>query len=238
MSTSPSETPGRERGPHELFCRNCGAVIDREAEICPSCGVRQRPPPKSSVDSALDDLLEGGNPFVAAVLSALFPGLGQIYNRELERGLVFVVATIFAAFSTLVFVGFILFPAVWLFAIYDAYTRAELRAEELRSEEHAREPSVSESVTIETAAQDEAGEAVEAVDEAGEAGETVDEENEAGETVDEENEAGETVDEENETGETVDEENETGETVDEENETGETVDEENETDETDESSSS
>ncbi|KAB1197155.1 MULTISPECIES: zinc ribbon domain-containing protein [Haloferax] len=133
--SSDSDTAGRDRGPHELFCRNCGAIIDREAEICPACGVRQRAPPKSSVDSALGDLLEGGNPFVAALLSAVFPGLGQIYNRELERGLVFIVATVFAAFSTLVFVGFLLFPAVWLFAIYDAYTRAELRAAELREQE-------------------------------------------------------------------------------------------------------
>ncbi|WP_394326257.1 zinc ribbon domain-containing protein [Haloferax profundi] len=145
MSTS-TETPGRERGPDEVFCRNCGAVIDEKAEICPSCGVRQRPPPKSSVDSAVDSLLEGGNPFVAALLSALFPGLGQIYNRELERGLVFIIATIVAAISTLVFVGFILFPAVWLYAIYDAYTRAELRAEALRAEEHAHEVPVADVV--------------------------------------------------------------------------------------------
>lgn len=66
-STGPSD---RERGPDEVFCRNCGAIISEAAEICPECGVRQKDPPRSSVDSALDDLFEGGNPFVAAVLSA------------------------------------------------------------------------------------------------------------------------------------------------------------------------
>ncbi len=152
--SSTSDTPPRERGPHEVFCRNCGDVIDREAEICPSCGVRQRPPPKSSTDSAVEDLLEGGNPFVAALLSAIFPGLGQIYNRELERGLAFVVVTILAALSTLVFVGFLLFPAVWLFAIYDAYTRAELRAEELRAEKEALGVPVTESTGVETTTAD------------------------------------------------------------------------------------
>lgn len=145
MPTSPSDSPTRDRGPDEVFCRNCGEVIDQRAEICPSCGVRQRPAPKSSVDSAVETLLEGGNPFVAALLSAIFPGLGQIYNRELERGLVLVVATIFAAFSTLVFVGFILFPAVWLFAIYDAYTRAELRAAQLRETEADVPESMSDA---------------------------------------------------------------------------------------------
>ncbi|RDZ43706.1 zinc ribbon domain-containing protein [Haloferax sp. Atlit-10N] len=148
MSSPSADDSTRERGPDEVFCRDCGAVIDARAEICPECGVRQRDPPKSSVDSALDDLLEGGNPFVAAVLSAIFPGLGQLYNRELERGLVFAVGFIVASVSVMVFIGFLLAPAVWLYSVYDAYTRAELRAEELQREadrEHETEISVSEA---------------------------------------------------------------------------------------------
>jgi len=147
MPSPSTDDSTRERGPDEAFCRDCGAVIDARAEICPECGVRQRDPPQSSVDSALDDLFDGGNPFVAAVLSAIFPGLGQLYNRELERGLAFAVGFIVASVSVLVFVGFLLAPAVWLYAVYDAYTRAELRAEELRREadrEHETEISVSE----------------------------------------------------------------------------------------------
>jgi len=31
-----------EKGSDEVFCRSCGAVIRKEAEICPKCGVRQR----------------------------------------------------------------------------------------------------------------------------------------------------------------------------------------------------
>lgn len=126
MSDSSSGSPpGRERGPDEAFCRNCGTVISDQAEICPECGVRQRSPPKSSVDSALDDLFEGGNPFVAALLSAIFPGLGQIYNRELEKGLLIIVVSFLSMLSMMVLVGFLLFPAIWLYAIYDAYRVAE-----------------------------------------------------------------------------------------------------------------
>ncbi|ELZ58424.1 MULTISPECIES: maltose ABC transporter permease [unclassified Haloferax] len=148
MTPPSTDDPTRERGPDEAFCRDCGAVIDARAEICPECGVRQRDPPKSSVDSALDDLFEGGNPFVAAVLSAVFPGLGQLYNRELERGLVFAVGFIVATASVMVLIGFLLAPAVWLYAVYDAYTRAELRAEELQREsgrDRETEISVSEA---------------------------------------------------------------------------------------------
>lgn len=129
-SESPGEPRGqRERGPDEAFCRDCGAVISRAAEICPECGVRQRDPPKSGLDAALEDVLEGGNPFVAAVLSALFPGLGQIYNRELEKGLVVIVASLVALLSALVLVGFVLYPAVWVYAIYDAYTVADRQSQ-------------------------------------------------------------------------------------------------------------
>lgn len=120
---SPADRP--ERGPDEVFCRNCGAVISERAEICPECGVRQRDPPKSSLDSLVEDLTGGGNPFVAAVLSAILPGLGQLYNRELEKGLALIVASFLAALSVLVAVGLVLVPAVWLYAIYDAYRVAE-----------------------------------------------------------------------------------------------------------------
>lgn len=32
-----------QRGPDEVFCTECGAVIKERAEICPECGVRQQP---------------------------------------------------------------------------------------------------------------------------------------------------------------------------------------------------
>lgn len=117
-------------GADEVFCRNCGAVISEEAEICPDCGVRQRDPPRSSVESVLDELTEGGNPFVAAGLSLVFPGLGQLYNRELQKAILIMVASLIALASILAFVGLILSPAVWLYAIYDAYVVADRQSTE------------------------------------------------------------------------------------------------------------
>jgi TM2 domain-containing membrane protein YozV len=122
--STPTDPDERERGPDEAFCRNCGRVIAAEAEICPECGVRQRDPPKTGVDAALADLLEGGNPFVAALCSAVFPGLGQIYNRELEKGLAVIVASFVSGLLVLAFIGILLFPIVWLYAVWDAYTVA------------------------------------------------------------------------------------------------------------------
>ncbi|MFB6170566.1 MAG: NINE protein [Haloarculaceae archaeon] len=45
-SDDPSDDPdpaddAGEAAPHEKYCHACGAVIRKEAEICPACGVRQ-----------------------------------------------------------------------------------------------------------------------------------------------------------------------------------------------------
>lgn len=122
--------PARTRPGHdEVFCRDCGAVINEDAEICPTCGLRQRDRPGNSVESLLNDLTEGGNPFVAAAFSVLLPGLGQIYNRELQKGIAVIVASLIALASVVAFVGIVLYPAVWLYAIYDAYNVAERQSD-------------------------------------------------------------------------------------------------------------
>jgi hypothetical protein len=81
------------------YCPNCGAELQyKEAEICPSCGVRIRPPetPKKK------------EPVLAALLSFIFAGSGQVYNGELGKGILILAGTI-----------------VWLFGIFDAYTTSE-----------------------------------------------------------------------------------------------------------------
>lgn len=41
-STDRSEdSQGSTPGPDEMYCMDCGAVIKKQAEICPECGVRQ-----------------------------------------------------------------------------------------------------------------------------------------------------------------------------------------------------
>ena len=106
-----------------VYCRECGAEIRRAAEICPECGVRQRP----ATPSVTDEILDGRNPLVAVLFSALFPGLGHVYARDIEMGLFFAVSYILALLSLLVLVGFVLVPAIWLYAAYDAALAAQRR---------------------------------------------------------------------------------------------------------------
>ena len=94
------------------FCKHCGAKINEKAEICPKCGVRVKDPP------ARPEKKRSG---VAAFLSFLIPGVGQVYNGEVGKGIVFIVIGTILVFSMYIVIGFILFPIFWIYSIYDAY---------------------------------------------------------------------------------------------------------------------
>ncbi len=125
-SRTPDSDDGSTPDDGQVYCRDCGAIITEKAEICPKCGVRQQSP-GSSMDDLIEVLTNGENPFVAAVYSAILPGLGQFYNREPAKGATIVVASFVAMLSVLALVGIVLYPAVWLYAVYDAYVVADGR---------------------------------------------------------------------------------------------------------------
>ena len=96
------------------FCSNCGAEIDKNAEICPKCGVR-------IVGSS-----SAKSPVLAAILSFLFAGVGQIYNGETGKGIVFVSIELISLIVTIILpLLLILFIPFWIYAIYDAYKVAK-----------------------------------------------------------------------------------------------------------------
>ena len=108
------------------FCSNCGAEIDARAEICPKCGVRVAPPPTVVAERKSEGL--------AAVLSFLFVGLGQIYNGQIGKGILFIVVGVVAVLSMLILIGFLLYPLFWIYNIYDAYSTAkEINAGTIRT---------------------------------------------------------------------------------------------------------
>lgn len=66
-------------------------------------------------------------PWIAALLSLLIAGAGQIYNREFFKGIILLLTS----FTIYIVSG--IFPAllpvavlIWLFSVWDAYTRATL----------------------------------------------------------------------------------------------------------------
>lgn len=102
------------------YCSNCGAQIDERAEICPDCGVRQVSPGYYQ-----RGVSNQKNPGLAALLSALVIGLGQVYNGEVGKGLLFFICAIIAGILWLIYIGVLFSLIIWIYAIYDAYTSAQ-----------------------------------------------------------------------------------------------------------------
>ncbi len=63
---------------------------------------------------------------LALILSLIFPGLGQIYNGQTNKGIVFLFAGALSCTMILLFlVGLVTGSAVWIWGIVDAYQTAE-----------------------------------------------------------------------------------------------------------------
>ena len=54
------------------------------------------------------------SPILAAILSLILSGLGQIYNGQILKGVVFIVVQLINAALTTVLIGWILMPVVGL----------------------------------------------------------------------------------------------------------------------------
>jgi len=101
------------------YCSNCGQQIDVKAEICPKCGVRVSPVqvPVTAVERKSEGL--------AAVLSFFIPGLGQVYNGQIGKGIVVFIVFAICSGLMILLIGFILAPLCWVWNVYDAYSTAK-----------------------------------------------------------------------------------------------------------------
>lgn len=72
----------REKAIDEVFCSSCGAIIKKEAEICPKCGVRQR-----RQSSTIDDF--STNWVILLLLSFFLGGFGvdRFYVGKVGTGI-------------------------------------------------------------------------------------------------------------------------------------------------------
>jgi len=63
------------------------------------------------------------NPILAAVLSLIIAGLGQIYNGQIGKGVIFIILQLINGALTVVLIGWILMPIVGL---WTAVRRCEI----------------------------------------------------------------------------------------------------------------
>lgn len=99
----------------DKFCDNCGAIIDR--------------------DEAPVEVMERINPVKSAVLSAIVPGIGQVYNNQFRKGITLFAIWLVGLLLILFFIGWFVVAIIWIYSIYDAYTCAHKLNEGLRLED-------------------------------------------------------------------------------------------------------
>lgn len=58
---------------------------------------------------------------VPAILSLFVPGLGQIVKGQLWKGIGMLIAAGISGLLTFVLIGFLIYPLVWIYSVYDAY---------------------------------------------------------------------------------------------------------------------
>ena len=61
------------------------------------------------------------NPIIAAVLSLIVAGLGQIYNGQITKGVLFIVAQLINGALTVILIGWIPVPIVGLWTVVRRY---------------------------------------------------------------------------------------------------------------------
>ena len=67
---------------------------------------------------------------LAAILfSVIFPGLGQLYNREIGKAVLIWIALVLFAALSLILIGIPLLILLYFYNIYDAYKVANARIE-------------------------------------------------------------------------------------------------------------
>ena len=109
-------------------CPYCGAIITYDEFFCRACHKRLTDQQDFDAPSTVKPeayVVSVRNPFVAGGLSLVSPGLGQFYNGETLKGLLFFLAFIAISFDMIPF-GMItrnhpvFFYGIWILGIVDA----------------------------------------------------------------------------------------------------------------------
>lgn len=98
----------------DKHCQNCGVEVTSKQEVCIKCGVRL-----VGGDTNSNDVIKPASksPGVAAILSFLILGAGQMYLGQVIKGVVMLLAGMALGPLT----GFMALPVLWIVYPLDAY---------------------------------------------------------------------------------------------------------------------
>jgi len=74
------------------------------------------------------------NPATATILSFFVMGLGQIYNGQIGKGIVFIILYAISWLLMFVIIGFITTPILWIWGMIDANRSAKKINEKIAAE--------------------------------------------------------------------------------------------------------
>ena len=62
---------------------------------------------------------------LALILSLIIPGVGEMYDGKIGKGVVILLLAIISSALMFVLIGFILYPIVWIYSMVDSYNLAK-----------------------------------------------------------------------------------------------------------------
>lgn len=74
------------------------------------------------------------NPSTATILSFFFMGLGQIYNGQIGKGIIFIILYGISVALMWVVIGFVTTPILWIWGMVDANNSAKKINENIATE--------------------------------------------------------------------------------------------------------
>ena len=103
----------RKIGADEKFCSTCGAIIRKEAVICPKCGVQQK---------SLDDGSGVSSKWLTVLLLHIFfgiAGVSSFYVGNKKRGIVMLVLLAGSIVLFFISIGFVALAANFIIWVID-----------------------------------------------------------------------------------------------------------------------
>ena len=100
-----------------MYCKNCGNEIDDKVSICIHCGVAVKEKTTTTKKE----------PALSVILSFFLPGLGQLYNGEARKALLFFIISIVLTIITIctIGIGYIFYFPFWIYNMVEAYSTAK-----------------------------------------------------------------------------------------------------------------
>jgi TM2 domain-containing membrane protein YozV len=116
------------------FCPECGVELENPSAIaCPNCGGAISGGSRISMQTQYG---KRKSPVLAAILSFFFGGLGQIYNGQIGKGIMIMIAVIMLCIVDIIclllfgfgilLILFIIHIILGVTIVYDAYSTAEM----------------------------------------------------------------------------------------------------------------